>query len=458
MSRKSALGAMVVTLVVSAVCLGAVVSLTIIAATDKGLTNRLDDTLSADVTGFTDLYEQRRLIGVREGMERRQEIVSPNVQIFLLLNRDGSKLGGNIDKWPDGLAVQTDWQTFVFPNSAGREAHYRGGTNMLRGGFKFLNARNLEPNRALIASLKKAAFLATISIGFLSALLGWLFARRILSQIDAVNIVASRVEDGFLDDRVALSSSPNEFQILGKNINAMLDKIGSHQKRMNAMSEHIAHELKTPLNRIKKSVHAIRKYDANVGPEIQDSIERIDDEVSKTIRAFDSVLEIVTTHHSISDKTSFQPVDTSIVIDELLTLYEPLADEKNIAIHNNCTSGLSVFGDKTLLMQMFSNVIDNAVKFTDIDGVFTIRSLRRDGHVIINFTNDGNGIAGSEKDKIFSQFQRAGNVGKTPGYGLGLALVKAIATRHGFDVHLPESVSGFEIEFRCIEHIQPKQA
>lgn len=445
------------TLVVAATCLSALVSLTIIAVTDKELTKRLDETLNADIAGFTDLYEQRRVIGMREGMERRQEIVSPNAQIFLLLNKDGSKLGGNIDTWPKSLTEKTDWQTFVHAKSTGVETYYRGGAKTLRGGFRFLNARSLEPNKILIASLKKTALIATMAISLLSALLGWLFARRILSQINAVNVVASRVEDGFLDDRVTLSASQNEFQTLGKNINAMLDKIGSHQERMNAMSEHIAHELKTPLNRIKKSVHAIRKHDANVSSEIQDSIERIDDEVSKTIRAFDSVLEIVTTHHSISDKTTFQAVDTSTILDELLTLYEPLADEKHIAIQNNCIAGLSVFGDRTLLMQMFSNVIDNAVKFTDTGGQFAVQSLRRDGHIIINFTNDGNGIGANEKDKIFSQFQRAGNVGDTHGYGLGLALVKAIATRHGFEVYLPESKSGFQIEFQCAEHVEPKQ-
>lgn len=454
MPRKSALGAMVVTLVVSATCLSALVSFAIITATSNGLTTRLDETLKADLAGFNELYEQRRLIGIREGMVSRQEVTSPSSQIFLLLNKDNSKLGGNIETWPENLAKDAKWQTFKLGNSTGIKTHYRGSVQTLRGGFKFVNARSLETNNALIASLNKTAILATMAISFVSALLGWLFSRRILAQINAINSVASRVEDGFLDDRVALPASQNEFQKLGKNINAMLDKISSHQKRMNAMSEHIAHELKTPLNRIRKSVHAIQKYDAHTSPEIQDSIERIDSEVSQTIRTFDSVLEIVTSHHSISDKTRFQPVDTGVIIGELLTLYGPLADEKLLTIRNNNLPGLTVFGDHTLLMQMFSNVIDNAVKFTDAGGEIVIQSMRLDGHILITFTNDGISLNHAEKDNIFSQFQRSGNAVGTQGYGLGLALVKAIATRHGFDVYLPENSSGFQIEFRCPKHIE----
>lgn len=440
---------MVLTLALSAACLSALVSFAIIKTTNHGLTAGTDETLEADFAGFMDLYEQRRVIGMREGMERRQGIVSPSSQIFILLHKDGSKLAGNIQDWPENLVEDTNWQTFFLTDEAGLTTRYRGGVKILRGGFRFLNARSVEPNDKLVASLKKTAVLATLAISFLSVIFGVIFVRRILSQIDAVNRVASRVEDGFLEDRVTLSGSQNEFQKLGSNINSMLDKIGSHQKRMNAMSEHIAHELKTPLNRIRKSVHAVQKQNAESPTEIQDAIERIDNEVSETIRTFDAVLEIVTTQQSLADKTNFQPVDTCVVIEELLTLYGPLADEKQLAIQNVCMPDLTVFGDHTLLMQMFSNVIDNAVKFTETNGEIIVRSARQNDRIIINFANDGSCLREDEKDTIFSQFQRAGNAGNTHGFGLGLALVKAIATRHNFDVYLPENASGFQIEFSC---------
>lgn len=440
---------MVLTLVISAAGLSALVSFTIINAVSHGLATKTDEILEADFAGFMDLYEQRRVIGMREGMERRQGLISEPRQIFMLLDRDDTKLAGNINNWPANLSDDTDWQTFGLTDEAGSEAQYRGGVKVLRGGFQFLNARSIDPNEKLVASLKNTAVLATLAISFVSAFFGIIFARRILFQIDAVNGVASRVEEGFLEDRVLLSGSQNEFQRLGANINAMLDKIGSHQNRMNAMSEHIAHELKTPLNRIRKSVHAIQKQGTSNPSDIAAAIERIDDEVAQTIRTFDAVLEIVTTQHSIADKTNFEPVDIGRVIDELFALYGPLADENGLTIRNMCHPDLAVLGDRTLLMQMFSNVIDNAVKFTVKNGTIIVRSALQNERVIINFSNDGIGLTAEEKETVFSQFQRAGSAINTHGFGLGLALVKAIADRHNVEVYLPEGSSGFQIEFSC---------
>ena len=394
--------------------------------------------LSADLDGFAALYDQRRIIALRQAIEYR-EAATTGEEILLLLDRGGRVLAGTRQNWPAGLTLAGDGFA-VEPAAEFAE----GGTRWLSvarelpGGFALLVARSLKPVDDTLAAMRRGM------LGLLAALLvaggvvGWLAARSVMGRIGRVNALADRVAAGELGARLPGARTADEFGLLEDHVHGMLDRIENLNRATHRLSDTIAHELRTPLNRM------LQKLSRFVGQE--DVTADLKAEMRQAIRVFDSLLDISRAEADQGTGGGLVPVDLSAVAREVWELYEPLAEDKAMLVEAAIAPGLRVLGDRNLIAQMLSNLIDNAIKYCAAGDRLCL-SLTEDGErLLMRVVDTGPGLPEEIRGEAFERFVRAERDRGIKGHGLGLALVRAIAARHGARLTVPAIERGFALE------------
>ncbi|MFN4172933.1 MAG: sensor histidine kinase, partial [Pseudorhodobacter sp.] len=218
----------------------------------------------------------------------------------------------------------------------------------------------------------------------------------------------------------------------------MLDRIAALNRATHRLSDHIAHELRTPLNRIAQRIEAVE------GPE--GLAEDLRAEIRATIRVFDALLDISRAEADQGDGAGLVPVDLSALCAELAGLYAPLAEDHGLTLTDGIAPGQTVLGDRTLIGQMIANLLDNAVKYCRSGDAVHLALAADEGRVLLTVRDSGPGLPADLRAGGFERFRRGAQDRETPGHGLGLALVQAIAARHGAKLRLPEVEKGFELE------------
>lgn len=449
MKRSSALFRLVAIIAATTTLLAAVSAFAIYKTVEREAQAQLQAVLEADLKGFADLYAQRRTIAVREGMERR--IASGTAleeQMFLLLDQQNDKLGGNVDQMPVALVQRDQWVEFSLNLPDGETANYRGSATELPGGFPLMNARSTSARDELLGSVWRISVVAVLLMACMAALLGWLVCRPILQRIDKLNDVLSDVETGHLDRRASLGATSDEFGRLGSNINRTLDRVQDLNRQTLSLADHIAHELRTPLNRLKLAVARLSKDAASSKGDISQSVEVINSEIDQTVSVFEALLDISQTEAAARSRSGFLRCDLLTIMAQVAALYTAVAEDKDIALKLPPSGRFPVLGDETLLMRLIANLLDNAIKFTPQGGTVTVDLSEAGDRTVLTIADTGPGVPANLRDDMFRRFVRAPQTESVPGHGLGLALVKAIAVRHGARISLPEVEFGFAIEVR----------
>ncbi|HMQ57167.1 MAG TPA: HAMP domain-containing sensor histidine kinase [Rhizobiaceae bacterium] len=413
-----------------------------IAARHSG--RQLEALVEADLAGFADLYAQRRIIAVREAIERRAETVKPQDQLLLLQGKDGAKLAGNIDAFPTQAPRDGAMATFRLAPDGGRAVRYLGAGALLPGGFPVLVARATTDRDALLARLFYGALGAGALILVAGLGAGYVLTRRILGRIDAVNAVCARVESGDLSARAAVEAD-DEFGALSAHVNAMLERITRLNAAAHDLSDAIAHEMRTPLNRVLLRIDRLRREN----PGQEETLAPVAAEMRETVAVFEALLDIAAAEAAAGDAAGFSPVDLSAIATEVAELYEAVAEEKGVALRCDAPGAALVLGDRQLLIRMVANLADNAVKFTPSGGTVTLSVAPGARAHAVNVEDDGPGVPAGLETRIFERFVRAGATGDTRGHGLGLSLVKAIAVRHGAKIELKNVSPGLRVRVTC---------
>jgi len=394
--------------------------------------------LAADLDGFAALYEQRRIIALRQAIEYRAAAANPG-EMLMLLARDGAVLAGTHADWPATVVARGDGfgtDGTVRFTDAGQD--WLGVARVLPGGFPLLVARSLAPVEGTLAALRKG--IVAIGLGMLAAgaLVGWLMARQVMARIARVNALADRVAAGDLAARLPGARSADEFGLLETHVHAMLDRIEALNRATHRLSDTIAHELRTPLNRILQRLAEIKGQEA-----VTDDLRA---QMRQAIRLFDSLLDISRAEADQGSGGGLLPLDLSALLAEIWELYEPLAEDKGLILDCDLAPGLQVLGDRTLIAQMAANLLDNAVKYCRPGDQLRLHLTEGAARHLIVLSDTGPGLPEDLRDRVFDRFARAERDRGLPGHGLGLALVQAIAARHGAKLSLPRREKGFAIE------------
>ncbi|MEM1162169.1 MAG: HAMP domain-containing sensor histidine kinase [Pseudomonadota bacterium] len=403
-------------------------------ATKRDLEARQATLLQAELDGFLALYDQRRIIAVRQAIEFRLIETSGRDLLLTLRDRNGAPLAGNILDWPGGITATPDPdppQAMI----SGQRA-YLAVARELRGGFRLLIAHSTESLEDALTAQARTSLMILIGIAIVSLVIGLFASRWVMRRVDRINELADRVAEGELAARLPGPRTGDEFGLLETHIHAMLDRIARLNNAQTQLGDMIAHELRTPLNRIQARLADLR--------DDPDGVDALQAEIRDTIRIFDSLLDIARAEADEGQGAGLLPVDLSALTEEIADLYLPSAEDKGLAFKVAADRHLRILGDRNLLAQLVSNLLDNAIKFCRPGDRITITLADESDRFFLTVADTGPGVMGGASERLMDRFIRASGT-QASGHGLGLALVRAVAVRHGAKVSFPENRQGFTV-------------
>lgn len=375
-------------------------------------------------------------------------------EIYLLINNKNEKLAGNLNEWPDNAKIEakfeknSNWVSFYIESARANQKNVKvkaitiqlSKWRSLLVGKTFQNNEKIEQ---IIVQTFWASLFVTLFMAFFGA---FVITRSVMNRINVINRSAYTIMHGELSTRIPFTRGGDEFDELSHNLNKMLDKIEMLLKSLGQFANNIAHDLRSPLNRIINRLEAgLRNIDNN-NP-ARNLLEKNIRDIQDLIGTFNSILKISELEAN-TEFQDFKPCDLQKIIENLVEFYEPYAAEKDIRIVNHVRLEVIIKGEKNLLTQAFANLLDNAIKFTPTGGKIDITCEENVNFIDVVVADSGIGIPADYLDKVFEKFFRLEQSRNTRGNGLGLSLVEAIANIHNARVLLSDNNPGLRVCLR----------
>lgn len=428
--------------------LTAVIALSVLAITVLGLgvqyqlikrdlDSRQRQLVQDDLAAFAALYEQRRIIAVRQAIVYYGLLRPGESMLLSLHDRSGEVLAGTDGDWVLHVPMPPEGQTSGPVAFSVGSVRYVGIAQTLPGGFPLWVARSTKAAEETLAQLREVIFAVIAAVLLTSLAIGHYASRWIMHRVTRINQLADRVAGGDLSARLGGARSPDEFGLLEKHIHNMLDRIEALNRATGHLSDTIAHEMRTPLTRIQTRLARLDIDGAEAG--------EVAREIRDTVRIFDSLLEIARAQGAVGDRPGLVPLDLSALLVEVFELYEALAEDRGVTFTAAIEPGVSILGDRNLVAMLVSNLLENALKFTPKGEGVTVTLKRGEARHEMTVADTGPGLPPGFEDQVFERFARAPRDTNVPGHGLGLALVQAIALRHGAKISLPPVDRGFAL-------------
>ena len=403
-------------------------------------------TLAAEIAGLAEQYAQRGLSGLVQIVAARSAGDRGDGMLYLVTNSDGHPLAGNITGWPAGTPVAPGAIAFNFAAKVKGETQMRpaqGALILVPDGYRLLIARDIS-DAALFRERIKLTLLWSGLVALVLGLIGGaVMGRNLLRRVEQVNRTAERVMRGNLSDRVPRKArgTSDEFDQLAANLNNMLDQIERLMGGMREVSDNIAHDLRTPLARLRARLE-LSLIDAPEVGAATDAIRAAIDEADRLLATFNALLNIAEAE-SGARRNEAEPLDLAQTARAAAELYEPVAEEKGCALTLDVEPGIMIRGDRHLLSQAVANLLDNALKYGG--GGVTLSAHQHDGRAALEVSDSGPGIPEDEREAVFDRFVRLEPSRSTPGNGLGLSLVRAVARLHDGTVALGDNGPGLKV-------------
>jgi signal transduction histidine kinase len=399
-------------------------------------------TLDAEISGLAEQYAQRGLSGLVQIVAARSAGDRGDGMLYLVTNADGHPLAGNITGWPEGTPVAAGAVSFTFSakvKGGGTERRpAQGALIMIPDGYRLLVARDIS-DAALFRDRIKLTLVWSGLVALVVGLIGGaVTSRNVLRRVEQVNRTAERVMRGNLSDRVPLKGTSDEFDQLAANLNNMLEQIERLMAGMREVSDNIAHDLRTPLARLRARLELSLIDGPEEGTQAE-AVRAAIDEADRLLATFNALLNIAEAE-SGARRNEAESLDLAQTARAAAELYEPVAEEKGCALRLDVEPGIMIRGDRHLLSQAVANLLDNALKYGG--GEVRLTAHQRDGRAALEVSDSGPGIPEAEREAVFDRFVRLEPSRSTPGNGLGLSLVRAVARLHNGTVALAEAQPG----------------
>ncbi|MGA7801944.1 MAG: ATP-binding protein [Gammaproteobacteria bacterium] len=406
----------------------------------------IDVELQAESTGLVHLFTTQGRPALVRALQQRAEYGPRFSHQYLLLGPGGEEIAGNLRTWPRG-ALNEGPHTFAVPrrgrdsDEGGLEPEYvRTRSVALAGGYHLLVGESLDAVR----EVKEHIFgvvAGAIGVSVIIAMgLGVLMGRSVLSRIDAVSQTAGEIMAGELSRRLPVSARNDEFDELSARLNAMLERIEQLLSAMRQVTDNVAHDLRSPLNRIRNQLE-VTLLEPRSEADYRTVIETTVQEADGLIRTFNALLSIAQAEAGVR-RNSWHDVDLSALGTDLAELYGAVAEEQGLAFDTDLAPGVHIRGNRDLLAQAVSNLLDNAMKYTPPGGRVRLCIGSPGGVTRIEVADSGPGIPAEDRQRVMQRFVRLDPARSTPGNGLGLSLVRAVAQLHGATVELHDNRPG----------------
>jgi signal transduction histidine kinase len=424
--------------------------------TRRMITEQITTTVSAEVSEITEIYDRRGLHGLFFNIESRA--LRPGANLYLVTTPTGQMIAGNVGSLAPGVMGTNGWSETAYQRLDEQDtAYHRALVNVtqLSGGLRLLIGRDLEERRRLFGIVAKAAQWSILVVVVLGIGGGIFVARRVLQRIDAMTGTAQRIMAGDLSDRLPVGRSGDELDRLASNLNAMLERIEALMVGLKEVSDNIAHDLKTPLTRLRnRAEEALAKSGCEA--DYRAALERTIEESDGLIRTFNALLMIARAE-SGQARGNMDDFDAAEVAEGIHELYEPLAEDGGMTLRLK-TAPAPLHGNRELISQALANLVENAIKYgkppeprpaelkgsvVSLDARQILIEARREGEqVLLSVTDHGPGIPEGERKHAMERFVRLDSSRSQPGSGLGLSLASAVATLHGGELRLGDAHPG----------------
>ena len=411
------------------------------------LDQQLSDSVEREAQVLSELYRERGLDSVVRAIQLRVVDLRPPRRYYLLQDGSGERIAGNIPpmKPVEGGVVLP--VSSLFPDRSSKpddplDAYpvVALGQRLEHGEFLLVGENRYRAVKAQEAIIRAFGWGIVITV-LLAAAGGAALGIGFLRRIEEINRTTRSIMDGNLSQRVPARGGGDEMDQLALNLNAMLDRIQMLMESVKRVSDDIAHDLRTPLSRLRHQLETAR---GKAGPGEDAVIEQSIAELDSILETFSALLRIAQIEAG-ARKAAFSHVSLGQIVSSVAEAYAPVAEDRGQRLEAVVDRTTSIHGDRELLTQLVANLIENPLRHCPA-GVEISVGLRQEAAATILYVADtGPGIPAAEREKVFRRFYRLETSRTTPGSGLGLAIVKAIAELHGASVELSDSHPGLRV-------------
>jgi len=401
-------------------------------------------TIDEEFLGLAVEYEERGLEGLSAAIEERIALDSTGAAIYSLADEHFQTLVGNLESWPSIPSLSKSSIFFQLPDREddhGSARPARARTFVLSGNLHLLVGRDIHDLAAARQLIIDALLWGVVVTLVLATGIGLFMSHRVMRRIEAINRTNREFMEGDLSRRVPTMGSGDEFDQLAENLNRMFDRIEALIESVRQVSDNIAHDLRTPLTRLRTRLEQSRLG----GPEdIRSEIDRAIADAEELLTTFNALLRIARIE-SGNPPSSFSRLDIASLLQDVAELYEPVAAEKGQRLILETGEPTVVYGDRDLLFQALANLVDNAIKHSQTGATITLATSLASAGAQVRVTDTGPGIPSEVRDKVFQRFYRLDSSRSSKGSGLGLSLVHAIVDLHAARIELADNAPGLKV-------------
>ncbi|MEQ9518651.1 MAG: HAMP domain-containing sensor histidine kinase [Parvibaculum sp.] len=409
------------------------------------LARQTDDAVQAEIEYLAEQYAQGGQAQLVHLVIQRSR--DPREALYLIVDERGSVLGGNLDRRPSVKPDQNGWLDFEFHRRTleGAELHTaRARAVDLIDGSYLIVGRDVQALRGieyLITSSLVWALVFTIVLGLLG---GIIVSRNMLARVDEINQTSRNIMRGDFAQRISVTGSGDELDQLAENLNAMLDQIEKLMTGMREVTDNIAHDLRSPLNRLRTRLEMAMA--GNMSPAtLRQELERSINDADQLLGTFNALLAIARAEAG-SHRDNMARINVSELVQDTAELYLPVAEDEGFDCEIDIAPDLELFGHRDMLAQAMVNLLDNAIKHgrstSQPKPRLTISAARDGGMLRLTVADNGPGIVEADRQRVLDRFVRLEASRNTPGSGLGLSLAVAAAKLHGGTLVLEDGAPG----------------
>ena len=420
----------------------------IYVSTEGYMTRQMEAVIEAEVQGLAERYRIAGTRGLRALVGERLVRNPASSSIYLLADPGFRVLAGNLSSWPEAARGADPWiefELYTTGDADRREVHRaRARHFQLRRGFHLLVGRNMRDFEQMRSAIFRTTAWGVGVAALLAFVIAWRLRRSVVARIESINRTSRRIMEGELSERIRSHGSGDEFDELITNLNAMLERIESLMEDVRRVSDNVAHDLRTPLGRLRTRLERLR--DAEGDGASAALAEAALEEADQMLATFNALLRIARIE-TRQRRHAFERVNLATVGNDVADLYAPVAESRGITFRH---SGIEapVDGDADLIFQSLANLLDNAMKYTPEGGAVTLHVTSDDDTVTVVVADSGPGVPPDEREAVLRRFYRLEPARSAPGSGLGLSLVAAVAELHEATLMLEDNAPGLVVRLR----------
>jgi len=412
-------------------------------ATAGALDRQVAAAIRADAVALSERFREAGTAGLREAIAERLALDVANEAIYLLMDQAGTRLAGNLESWPAIANTEGSFsRARITHDGVPADARFiRRDLPDGRGMLRLLVGRD-ESERLQLRLILTEGVVWSLGAAMLIAVMGAALIRQALERrLEPTFRTAMGIASGELTRRVPISGRGDEFDRLGLGMNTMLDRIETLMQGLRSVSDAIAHDLRTPIARARNKLEESLAV-AHSEEEWRGAVEQGIADLDNISRIFAALLRIAEAEAG-ARRAAFAPIDLTELLADAADVYQAVAEARDQRLEMSLPDHLPLVGDRDLILQAVANLLDNAVKFTPDGGWVRLeaRGLEAGGVEII-VSDSGPGLELADQDRAGERFFRADRSRNTPGSGLGLSLVRAVAQLHGGGLRLADAQPG----------------